>query len=101
MGETATRPTIGEKLDWNALLKDAMNTPGNLMGNFSRFHSYSFLNTLLLYSQGARGPVASYARWKALGRQVIRGEKGMTIIRPINVKTNELDATGQPKVIVK
>lgn len=89
------------RLDWRGLLQQALDTPGSTMGNFSRFHSYSFLNTMLLYSQGARGPIASYARWKSLGRQVMRGEKGMTIIRPINVKTRELDEDGEPKRILK
>jgi antirestriction protein ArdC len=102
MTEAQTKPlAIGEKLDWRALLTDALETPGDLMGNFSRFHQYSFLNTLLLYSQGARSPVASYARWQSLNRQVMRGEKGMTIIRPINVKTRELDEHGEPKRILK
>lgn len=103
MTETLNQPVVGTdgKLDWRALLQDALDTPGDTMGNFSRFHQYSFLNTLLLYQQGARGPIASYQRWKGLGRQVMRGEKGMTIIRPINVKTRELDEHGEPKRILK
>ena len=49
-----------------------------------RFHSYSFANTLLI--QAARPDataVAGYQAWKAMGRQVKRGERGIAILAPI------------------
>jgi hypothetical protein len=77
------------QLDWHDLVREAIEVPGGSLRDFNRFWSYSFLNQILLYSQGARGPVASFPRWKALGRHVRRGEKGMTIIRPITVKRED------------
>ena len=48
-----------------------------------RFHRYSYGNILLILAQqpGATR-VAGYRRWQALGRQVRRGERGITIITP-------------------
>jgi antirestriction protein ArdC len=59
--------------------------PGNVGDTYCRFHRYSFLNQLLLLEQGVIEPVATYDRWKQLGRQVLRGSKAKTIIRPIIV----------------
>lgn len=49
-----------------------------------RFHQYSFGNTLLILIQrpGATR-VAGYGTWKSLGRQVRKGERGITILAPI------------------
>ncbi|HEY6798067.1 MAG TPA: ArdC-like ssDNA-binding domain-containing protein, partial [Kineosporiaceae bacterium] len=50
----------------------------------ARFHEYSFQNTLLILSQRPDATsVAGYETWKALGRQVNRGEKGIAILAPI------------------
>jgi DNA primase len=53
-----------------------------------RFHRYSFNNTLLI---GAQRPdataVAGYEAWKAMGRQVTKGEKGVLILAPIVRRT--------------
>ena len=53
----------------------------------SRFHTYSANNVMLIHTQRPEASrVASYRTWQALGRQVVKGEKGITIIRPITVK---------------
>ncbi|RAN78001.1 hypothetical protein B5P43_18390 [Bacillus sp. SRB_336] len=63
--------------------------PGELT-SYNRFYNYSLLNQLLLHSQGARGPVATYAKWQELGRQVQKGSKAKAILRPIFYKgTND------------
>jgi DNA primase len=50
----------------------------------ARFHNYSFNNVLLIAAQrpGATA-VAGYEAWKALGRQVDKGERGIQILAPI------------------
>jgi DNA primase len=49
-----------------------------------RFHRYSFNNTLLIALQRADATaVAGYEAWKAMGRQVTKGEKGLQILAPI------------------
>lgn len=81
----------GQRFDWPDLLNEALDTPGGGLDIYSRFHSYSFTNSLLLRLQGATEPCASYQRWKSMGRQVMKGEKGLAIIRPIFLKRETLD----------
>jgi antirestriction protein ArdC len=69
---SAAQPTQRE-IEWQKLLDEALETPGNVGDTYRRFYDYSFLNCLYLQLQGARGPVATYNRWQELGRQVRRG----------------------------
>ncbi|WP_407343551.1 ArdC family protein [Pengzhenrongella phosphoraccumulans] len=67
----------------------------------AHFHRYSFVNSLLIASSHARAfqaglvsdpvpeVVAGYATWKALGRQVIAGQHGHTILCPRNRTIHE------------
>lgn len=50
----------------------------------SKFYRYSYGNVLLIYAQCPHATyVASYGRWKkAFGRQVRKGEKGISILAP-------------------
>ena len=73
------------KLDWNALMDEALTAPGNLGNVYNRFHEYSLTNMLLFVMQGVREPVASYSRWKSLGRQVIKGARAKEVIVPLLV----------------
>jgi antirestriction protein ArdC len=73
------------------LLRSAVTDPGTISTAYRQFHAYSFGNQLLALSQClARGiqpgPMASYQRWRELGRQVRRGEKAITLCRPVTVK---------------
>ncbi len=56
-----------------------------------RFHTYSASNISLIRAQRPDATrVAGYRTWQDLGRQVRRGEKGMTIIVPLK-RTAKLD----------
>ena len=49
----------------------------------AKFHNYSFNNTMLIAMQRPDAPlVTSYKNWQSMGRQVMKGEKGITIIAP-------------------
>ena|SRR5437660_455929 len=49
----------------------------------SRFHHYSAQNVAMIYLQRPHATqVAGYTRWKELGRQVKKGEKGIKILVP-------------------
>jgi len=53
----------------------------------ARFHHYSFQNTLLIWTQAPEATyVAGYKAWQALGRQVRKGEHGITIFAPMTRK---------------
>jgi hypothetical protein len=73
---------------------------------YNRLYEYSFLNQMLLGMQGVNGaPIATYARWRSLGRQVMKGTKAREIIRPICVRRKEVaegeDATYRRFKMVK
>jgi len=63
-----------------------------------RFHHYSFQNTILIWSQAADAThVAGYKTWQALGRQVRKGEHGITIFAPIVHRTpDHQDSSDEP-----
>jgi antirestriction protein ArdC len=73
------------------LLQNAVNEPGILSAAYLAFHNYSVGNQLLAWAQCmARelkpGPIATFQRWKELGRYVRKGEKAITLCRPVTVK---------------
>jgi antirestriction protein ArdC len=73
------------------LLGSAVTEPGILSAAYRQFHSYSIGNQLLAWSQClARGiqpgPLATFVKWKELGRHVKRGEKALTLCMPVTCK---------------
>src|SRR5687767_8743992 len=80
--------------EWTRLLAEAVNTPGTIMQAYSNFWSYSVGNQLLALAQCyARkmpvGPIASFNRWKELGRYVKRGERAITLCMPVTWKQKD------------
>lgn len=73
------------KLDWSQLMTEALTAPGNLGSVYNRFHDYSLTNMFLFMMQGVHEPVASFSRWKSLGRQVVRGARAKDVIVPVLV----------------
>lgn len=63
----------------------------------SRFLKYSFGNSLLMMAQDPQAThVAGYQAFKAMGRQVRRGETGIKVLAPITSREPRLDDVGQP-----
>ena len=62
-----------------------------LLDTMSKFHDYSLNNTLLILEQNPRATqLASYTKWqKDFNRQVKRGEKGLMIWMPVEIKVKE------------
>lgn len=62
----------------------------NYLKVMSKFHKYSFNNSLLIYIQRPDSQlVAGYSTWKKVGRQVKKGSKGIRIFLPTPYKTKE------------
>jgi hypothetical protein len=62
----------------------------------ARFHRYSPRNVLLISLQAPEATsVAGYGTWRSLGRQVRRGERGISILAPLVQRDDALD----PRVI--
>lgn len=57
------------------------------LNTMSRFHTYSFRNTMAIYMQNPNATrVAGFNTWKRLGRSVNKGEKGLQILAPTPYK---------------
>jgi antirestriction protein ArdC len=81
------------------LLRKAVEEPGIISSAYSHFHSYSLGNQLLAWSQCLvwglmPGPLATFPRWKELGRHVKRGEKALTLCMPVTCKRVERSDDG-------
>jgi antirestriction protein ArdC len=86
------------------LLRSAVEDPGVVSNAYRQFHNYSIGNQLLAWAQClARGiqpgPLATYQRWRELGRYVRKGEKAITLCRPVTVKRTKTadDGTDEPQ----
>jgi antirestriction protein ArdC len=82
------------------LLQTAVTEPGIISSAYRQFHNYSIGNQLLAWSQCLNrgiqpGPMATYPRWRELGRQVRRGEKALTLCMPVTIKRSK-DETADP-----
>jgi antirestriction protein ArdC len=85
--------------EWTKLLADAVSTPGAIMKAYSNFWNYSVGNQLLalfqIYGRNIpAGPIASFNRWKELGRYVRKGEKAIELCMPVTCKKTEKTADG-------
>jgi antirestriction protein ArdC len=87
-----TKPTERhEEIQFRQLLDEAVKKPGTLMRAYSLFWNYSLGNQILALIQAAErgiplGPIASFNRWKEVGRHVKRGEKAITLCMPVTCK---------------
>ena len=73
------------------LLERAVNEPGIVSAAYRQFHNYSLGNQLLALAQClARdiqpGPIATFPKWKELGRHVKKDEKAIVLCQPVTVK---------------
>ncbi len=79
------------------LLRSAVSEPGIISAAYRQFHTYSIGNQILAWSQCAArgiqpGPMATYPKWRELGRHVRKGEKAITLCQPVTImRTVETD----------
>ena len=76
---------------WVELLRDAVEKPGRMLAAYTAFHNYSFGNALLALEQCVRrdlqpGPLNTYRGWLEKKRQVLKGERGITLCMPMPFK---------------
>jgi antirestriction protein ArdC len=74
-----------------ALLAQAVSEPGIISKAYTAFHNYSIGNQLLAWSQCiergiAPGPIATFPRWKALGRYVRKSEHAKVLCMPVTCR---------------
>jgi hypothetical protein len=68
------------------LLRSAVTEPGTISTAYRQFHTYSLGNQLLAWSHIPPGPMATYPKWRELGRHVCKGAKALTLCMPVTVK---------------
>ena len=117
--QSATIPLPVAGKDMNSILKSLETGVENIftgdkyaqyLQTMSKFHRYSFNNTLLIAMQRPDATlVTGYRNWQSMGRQVKKGEKGITILAPAPIKRKReqeildqnhkplLDADGKPR----
>ncbi len=84
------------RTNWGTLFSDALSCPGKVSEAYSVFHDYSLGNSILAAMQlTVKGlplsPIASFNKWKQLGRCVKKGEKAIALVMPVTVKTKSND----------
>jgi hypothetical protein len=89
-----------ERPDWGKLFAEALTSPGKLSEAYSVFHEYSLSNRILATIQlGMRGlplaPIASFNKWKEQGRHVKKGEKAISLIMLLSMKSKAKGLMGE------
>ena len=87
------------------LLRSAVTEPGTVSTAYRQFHNYSLGNQLLAWGQclgrGIQpGPMATYPKWKELGRHVCKGAKAITLCQPVTVKRTDQTDDGNDETEV-
>jgi antirestriction protein ArdC len=99
MATLSYQESDSQQFQFKNLLQQAVSQPGVLMKAYTLFHNYSLGNQLLALFQATErniplGPIASFNRWKELGRWVKKGEKAITLCMPIICKRTEKGEDG-------
>ena len=94
--QTATIPLPVQGKDMDSIMQSlesgveelfTSNRYQEFLKTMAKFHNYSFNNTMLIAMQRPDATlVTSYKNWQSMGRQVMKGEKGITIITPAPYK---------------
>ena len=85
------------------LLRSAVTEPGTISAAYRQFNAYSIGNQLLAWAQCVGrgippGPMATFPKWRDLGRHVRKGEKAITLCQPVTVTrpADTADDTNEP-----
>jgi hypothetical protein len=83
-----------EKANFTKLLNDAVNNPGIISKAYSTFYGYSLGNQLLAWGQCMErdiplGPIATFKKWKDLGRSVSKGQKAIALVMPVTISKKD------------
>jgi len=83
-----------------ALLEGLLTLEGSTGETYRRFWNYSPRNIGFLALQGCPPePVATYRKWTELNRQVQKGSKAFSILRPIAIKVESKNDDDEQKMI--
>src|SRR5690606_17766004 len=60
------------------------------------YQGFNWILLLLMESDGAVGPWATYKQWQSIDAQVRKGEHGVQVLRPMVVPDKKAIAAGKP-----
>ena len=91
---------MDNEVRWKDLLERATKEPGTVSKAYSTFWNYSCGNQLIAMFECQRrgievGPIASFNRWKELGRHVTKGQKAIALCMPITRKGHKTERDEQ------
>jgi len=87
-------------LDLVAVLKMALTVPGRISQAYNRFYKYSFLNMVLVLMQTGRlEPIATFKKWKSLGRTVNSGPGSALFVNHPRFAPRKDPNTGKPIMV--
>lgn len=98
-------------IDWYEFIRQMLDpaVPAHLGGTYSGFKSgsggrgYSPMNQMWIWLQSDADsiyPAGPFGTWKALGRNIIKGSKAKTVLKPVYIwKTEKDEATGKERKV--
>ena len=83
---------VPKGLQFDTLLKEAVNKPGTISAAYRAFHGFSIGNQVAAMWQCSAndidlGPICTFKGWKDKGRKVNKGEKALFLCMPVTCKT--------------
>lgn len=89
----ATKDDLKERIEKiNSMFRTSSKEYLELLKFQSKFYKYSARNTKLIYSQNPKVAfVGSFKHWKDLGYSILKGQKGIKILAPVQIKYLDID----------
>jgi hypothetical protein len=80
--------------DYDSIVQEALTSPGKLHESYSRLWEFSMGNQWLAMMQiGEPQPIATFNKWKEIGRHVKKGSKAIELLMPVLKKAKD-EVTG-------
>lgn len=98
------------KIDWREFIAQMLDpaVPAHLGRTYSGFKAgtegrgYSPMNQMWIFLQSDADsiyPAGPFGTWKALGRNIIKGSKAKTVLKPVYIYKTEKDDTGKERKV--
>jgi len=98
------------QIDWHQFIDQMLDPaiPAHMGKTYTNFKSgsggrgYSPMNQFWIHLQSQAGdtyPAGPFGTWKALGRNIIKGSKAKTVLKPVYIYKTETDDTGRERKV--
>lgn len=98
----ARRSIERRDVDWQGLIAIALTAPCSVGTPTTASTTTASCTRCCCLAKAYSSPVATYQRWQAIGRQVLKGSRAKGIVRPITVTLEDhFDDEEQPRKLAK